>query len=525
MKITQDVADAYSTANRNIYDGGYHLTEKIQAVENEYQFDMLGENWGGTYLVNALNSGKLTIGLMKQALYQDVMGMMFIDGDSSFGHMKNWTTNMPAGYVGLGFDKYGNTHYIIHTAFNKNDTHSDTTPIKHFEQSSDVKASLATAQTDLAQKTTLATAAQADFDKAHATTVSAKAANDTAQTELTNAQNDLKAKKSVVSSLNTKLNATQKQLATNQVKLAGLNQSLADLATARAQQTKVVEAAKDEVTKANAILTDAKKATESAKQALKVAEQQATSMQSLLDTAKQAVLVKQQMVTTKQNALNKAKAEVAQLVNADANLAKAKADLQQAKNELADKTVAYEKAVVANDQAKAKIQSAKQDKLVADQNYNRAMQLLNTLKAKQEIAKQGTASKTDPSIKDKAKNVAALKKYAESLQQSAKAALQRAQKSGDKQDQLLANKLVKAAQTATDRYQTALANLKIAEVENAVDKKKATSEKNVAMLDAKTGVVMPAPMPSKNSSHVEIPYTSQQRLPQTDEAQSERGEF
>ena len=90
----------------------------------------------------------------------------------------------------------------------------------------------------------------------------------------------------------------------------------------------------------------------------------------------------------------------------------------------------------------------------------------------------------------------------------------------------MVDKLVKAAQTTTDRYQTALANLKISEVENQVADQIATSEKNVALLDAKTRVVMPAPIKhDQNDKQGMASNVHDNQLPQTDEKQSQAGIF
>lgn len=527
MMISQNIADDYSAANNNIWNANsQHLVDKINEAHAKYDLGMTGENWGSTELLNYLNNGTLNLGNFKQALYQDIIAMMFADGDSDFGHMKNWCVQMPGRYVGLGFDKYGNTHFIIHDSFSA-DSGVDTTAIKHFEQSSDVEAGLAAANQDLSTKTAAATKTQDDLDAAQKASATAENANNSAQANLTNAQAKLAVKTDQVNTINKQLYTAKTQLARDQIKLEGLNQQLTNLAQARAKQTAIVEAAQTSANQAMTVLNDAKKATTVAKSALKTAQQHLTATKNDLMAATQALQAAHQDVVNKQQALTKAQGKLNDLVNADAKLAQAKADLQQAKAVLADKTAAYEKAVADNNAAKAQVTLANNTKKQADQAYTHAANVLAALKAKQNADKHKQSAQnnhngtqTTPEV-TQTKDLRELQHETQILHQKAEAARAYAQKNGRLEDKI-------AAQKATDRYYTALANLKIINANGTTKEANQLtlttgSQTNVTMLDPTTSVIMPEPIHDKQKRQAaKLQYAGQKQLPQTGDNQNNR---
>lgn len=115
------------------------------------------------------------------------------------------------------------------------------------------------------------------------------------------------------------------------------------------------------------------------------------------------------------------------------------------------------------------------------------------------------------------------------MQQVAKIAQQKAEKTGLVADQKAANQAIYAAQKAMARYCTALANMRIeqsqteTEYQNGGLNVRKLGSSSVEMLDEHTGVVMPAPMNNNYDKHVETPYSNQHQLPQTDESQNARG--
>lgn len=545
MTISQGLADDYSAANVNM--DGDHLIGKIGAILTKYQFDRVSENWGGTLLSYMKNAGALTLGEMKRAIYQDIVGMMFEDADSNFGHMKNWTNNSGTGYVGIGFDKYGNTHYLIHTPF-KSGVAANTAPIKQFAQTLDVQASLASAKSDLTAKSAAADTATSKLNDASAAATKAATANSQAQSALKAAKDNLANKTNRVNSLSEELAATKASLANDEAHLATVNAELANLSEARSKQQSVIDAAKLVETKAQQALNDAKATTAKAQNGLKAAQANLDAKQTSLDAAKRGLKDAQANVAAKEAALTQAKKTVADMKNAGNVLSAAEQALEAAKANLADKTAAYDQAVVANNEAKANLSVAMTTKSEADKTYQRAQQLVNTLKAKAALEaqlakeaadKQANNSKTDvkKQLTEQGKTVDALKDYADQLAQAAFLAQLQAIASGNDADQVLADQLQAEADQAQQQYQRALAEFNKAKEEakssrvnvagdavseTSVDKLNGATQKGpkqvVEMLDSRTGVVMPtmnkkqAKATLKSSQHVNT-----MTLPQTNE--------
>lgn len=557
LTISQGLADAYSDTNTDM--SGNHLLDRIVAIQQKYNLSQVGENWGGTLLSYMKNAGALTLGEMKRAIYQDIVGMMFEDADSNFGHMSNWTNNNGTGYVGIGFDKFGNTHYLIHTPFNSTGN-PDTSALKHFDSLADVEGKLDSAKDVLNTATTKANTAAQMLKNANSALNEANTDNQQAQNALKQAQTDLTAKKERVATLTAKLTKVQNDLAASQAQLAQINDDLANFNEARTKQAKVVEQAKAEADKAATLLTNSKQQTAKAKADLATAQQALTSKQNALVTAKKAVLDAKQAVADKQSALVEANNEVDRLAHADSILEAAKQKLKTANAKLAQVQSDFDKAVKNNKVAIDKLNETKTVQDSANKTYQRAQQLVETLTAKKkleeqlakEAAEKATAEKVAKEAAEKAaaekenqknngntttgishygngrkdqnkpqKNtIDALKKYADELQKSAFLAQVNAIATGRVSDKAAADMLQKQADEAKARYEVAAKTLQDSLIageptdNNNQVAIKGDSEKQVTMLNAKTGVVMPT------VSHAKINKMQGDKakvLPQTDE--------
>ena len=67
---------------------------------------------------------------IKGNIYGDIMGMMFGDAGSAWGHLYNFIDETKR-CVGLGIDSMGASHFFIHTGYS--DETPDVTPIKGLE--------------------------------------------------------------------------------------------------------------------------------------------------------------------------------------------------------------------------------------------------------------------------------------------------------------------------------------------------------------------------------------------------------
>ena len=68
--------------------------------------------------------------MLKGNIYGDIMGMMFGDAGSAWGHLYNFIDETKRS-VGLGIDSMGASHFFIHTDYSSETP--DVTPIKGLE--------------------------------------------------------------------------------------------------------------------------------------------------------------------------------------------------------------------------------------------------------------------------------------------------------------------------------------------------------------------------------------------------------
>lgn len=402
--------------------------------------------------------------------------------------------------------------------------------------------------------TTKANTAAQTLKNANSALNEANTANQQVQNALKQAQTDLTAKKARVAMLTAKLTKVQSDLAASQAQLAQINDDLANFKEARTKQVKVVEQAKAEADKAATLLTNAKQQTAKAKADLAATKQDLTSKQNTLAPAKQAVLGAKQAVADKQSALVEANNEVDRLTNADSILEAAKQRFETDNAKLALAQTNFDKAKLNNKVAADNLNEAKTVQNSANKTYQQAQQLVETLTAKKKLEEQLAKEAADKAAEKVAKEAAekenqknngntttgiihsrngrkdqskpqkdtidALKKYADELQKSAFLAQVNAIATGKASDKAAADMLQKQADEAKARYEVVSKTLQDSLIAGKpIDNNnqvafKGDSDKQVTMLNAKTGVVMPT------VSHAKISQsqgTKDKALPQTDE--------
>lgn len=144
MNAAKDIAQSYSDKNWSIWNGKGHYVEAITKAAFKYWLDDYGENWGSGLSfyqdgknVNVINIyknrpeyGYFTMDMLKGNIYGDIMGMMFGDAGSAWGHLYNFIDETKRS-VGLGIDSMGASHFFIHTDYSSETP--DVTPIKGLE--------------------------------------------------------------------------------------------------------------------------------------------------------------------------------------------------------------------------------------------------------------------------------------------------------------------------------------------------------------------------------------------------------
>ena len=150
--------------------------------------------------------------MLKGNIYGDIMGMMFGDAGSAWGHLYNFIDETKRS-VGLGIDSMGASHFFIHTGYNDGLT-PDVTPIKGLETVS-VQASntaLSEAQQDLARAKAKADQAKRELDAAAAKLSSAQTENSAAQTDYSNAVAKQAATNAAFKTAQSRLDASSKKI-------------------------------------------------------------------------------------------------------------------------------------------------------------------------------------------------------------------------------------------------------------------------------------------------------------------------
>lgn len=343
MNAAKDIAQSYSDKNWSIWNGKGHYVEAITNAAYKYWLDDYGENWGSGLSfyqdgknVNVINIyknrpeyGYFTMDMLKGNIYGDIMGMMFGDAGSAWGHLYNFIDETKRS-VGLGIDSMGASHFFIHTDYS-NET-PDVTPIKGLETIS-VQASntaLSEAQQDLARAKAKADQAKRELDAAAAKLSSAQTENHAAQTDYSNAVAKQAATNAAFKTAQSRLDASSKKLSASKAKNTELKRELDNLTKVQKEQEQKVEAAKNAKAAAELDLAKSKQEAETKKNAL-------TKAQAELTAAKTA-----QKLTTENLKQATAKVEAAgqKVEQAVAGLAEIKAEIKQAETEL--QKIAYE---------------------------------------------------------------------------------------------------------------------------------------------------------------------------------------
>ena len=183
---------------------------------------------------------------------------MFADAESSWGHSENFAGINADGAtsMGVGFDKYGYTHYEfeVPTASNGFATNTYTIP-SHDELISELNA----AKNDQQAKLTVKTTADNANTAAQTALKNAKDAQQTAQTNLTNAQTKASQAAQALTDAQQALTAAQTQLSTAKTNQQAAQQAYDNLsADIKTKQQAAVDAAQTKLNQANRDLTAAK---------------------------------------------------------------------------------------------------------------------------------------------------------------------------------------------------------------------------------------------------------------------------
>lgn len=344
MNAAKDIAQKYSDKNWSIWDGKGHYVEAITNTAFKYWLDDYGENWGSGLSfyqngknVNVINIyknlpeyGYFTMDMLKGNIYGDIMGMMFGDAGSAWGHLYNFIDETKRS-VGLGIDSMGASHFFIHTGYNDGLT-PDVTPIKGLETVS-VQASntaLSEAQQDLARAKAKADQAKRELDAAAAKLSSAQTENSAAQTDYSNAVAKQAATNAAFKTAQSRLDASSKKLSASKAKNTELKRELDNLVEARKEQEQKVEAAKNVKAAAELDLAKSKQEAEAKKNTL-------TKAQAELTAAKAAQKLAAENL--KQATAN-VEAAGQKVEQATASLVEIKAEIKQAETEL--QKIAYE---------------------------------------------------------------------------------------------------------------------------------------------------------------------------------------
>ena len=337
------INDGYNNVNwdamgTDLNNGKGHNEDYLTSqYSNGYRAENLGsglESWtandSGQWVKNPI--GTQTMDSLKNAIYNDVTEMMFSDGGSSWGHSENLTglNEANATSMGVGFDKYGYTHFdwFEPSSSNQLDDNTYTIP-SHDELISELNA----AKNDQQAKLTVKTTADNANTAAQTALKNAKDAQQTAQTNLTNAQTKASQAAQALTDAQQALTAAQTQLNTAKTNQQAAQQAYDNLSADIKTKQAAVDAAQTKLNQANSDLA-------AAKTTLQAKEATANTTANALQTAKNNVTAAQTALNT---ANDNVKAQQQKVNDAATNVTKAQNNLTQAQSQL--------KAAQSNEQA------------------------------------------------------------------------------------------------------------------------------------------------------------------------------
>lgn len=359
--VTADSLNFAKTVADNYWDTYDHDETAIKKGEDSvggthFSGEALGALGVDSYTFNP-NQKEFTLDEIKEAIWNNMMMMLFDDGHSNWGHAalltgiqnRDFSGDDATSYFGFAITENSYLLFENYSISHVDDSEVFTSP--NGEEA--LRQELATATQDLTAKQGVAS--------------DAKTANDQAQSELQDAKNTLNTATQDFTTKQATANKTQQALSDASDKLAK-DQEAAQKAQALLDQlnqdlpTKLanLQKAKDNLATKQTVLTEAQNNLAAKQEALKQAQAEAAQASADLASAKQAVSDAKQKLTDLQTKL-------ANLQNADANLDQAKAELAQAQKDLEVAEANLATAQTANDQAQAVLQD-KQAKLKAAQD-------------------------------------------------------------------------------------------------------------------------------------------------------------
>lgn len=352
---------------------GNGVLENMSSSIHNYTYDNYGNIVSGKVAPQTMDS-------LKRALYNDIIGMMFNDAASGWGHAltfinfgkKDWSTqSIDNETMGVAFDKYGYSHFVFTGATSANGfgdnefavSSNDKLISGHIPANTDFQ-SMKTNQTskynDTAQNS-LYSAKRVLIAVPNYVTDRATGSQ-TAKDNLTTAQNDL-----VI--LQSRLKAEQERLAIAQSNLDGANKALSDANNNLAQKKQVVENDKKVLKTDNDKLVQLQNHLSDLKNAPK-----------LLFAAKKQLATAQKVLADAQKAYNVANEKLASLKQAAAGTAANVSEAQQA------------------------LEEAKNNEDAAKEALNQAQQALAELRQKRALAKQVAEEQTKLAAEKEAKD-------------------------------------------------------------------------------------------------------------------------
>ena len=347
MNAAKDIAQSYSDKNWSIWNGKGHYVEAITKAAFKYWLDDYGENWGSGLSfyqdgknVNVINIyknrpeyGYFTMDMLKGNIYGDIMGMMFGDAGSAWGHLHNFIDETKRS-VGLGIDSMGASHFFIHAGYTDGLT-PDVTPIKGLETVS-VQASntaLSEAQQDLARAKAKADQAKRELDAAEAKLSSAQTENSAAQTEYSNAVAKQAATNAAFKTAQSRIDASSRKLSASKAKNTELKKELDNLIKVQKEQEQKVEAAKNAKAAAELYLAKSKQEAETKKNALTKAQAELTAARTAQELTAENL---KQATADVEAAGQKVEQAVASLAEIKAEIKQAETELQKTDDEIAN---------------------------------------------------------------------------------------------------------------------------------------------------------------------------------------------
>ncbi|MCT3188931.1 SEC10/PgrA surface exclusion domain-containing protein [Limosilactobacillus reuteri] len=385
----QLIKEGYNEANWDAFgehmtDGKNHNFQYLRNYGDNHNTTVLENMYGGLTswgfgedgLYKITPSNKQTMDSLKETLYEGLVGYLFDDADSGWGHA-NTALDLSMGHsmgkeaMAIGFDKYGYSHSEYYRLDNNNNIAADAYQLPD----------VSTIQEELDKVNTVLQSTKADQASKQKANDDAQNALSSANQVLVAAQNDVKDKTATAQKANDNLTTAQNDLATLQSQLSTdqanqkqaqttFNSFDADLATKQANLQKATDSLKAEQGRLAITQADL----DNANKALNDANNNLAQKKQVVENDKEALKADNDKLVQLQNNLS-------DLQNAPKLLAAAKEQVATAQKALADAQEVYN---VAND----KLTSLKQTAAGTAANVSKAQQVLAEAKNNEDAAKE-----------------------------------------------------------------------------------------------------------------------------------------